>query len=304
MVGDAAVELENCRQPTKCVPFWSSLLLAWLFNVRMEPKQLDPKHSAELLKHLDKQNEFLQDSYKLMFNELQKLQVEEEMLMRKLYEAMSPYGLAKKADNTEIANGDDTVDKHVENEQKGAGEIANGDDMVDKHQENGQNRTIKIADGDDAMDKNAENEQNRTRKIVNGDDTDNKPLENERNGAIRIANGDDTDNKPVENVQNSIRVAAACSYGHPLLLHLSTTFIQVMQRNYQVLLVSQFTLYGFLKGNKPDFHVAMPPQKAKPFYASLVDRFRNAYNNDAIKGKFYILSMIMMIHGLGSGHIL
>ncbi|KAI9096386.1 hypothetical protein K1719_026105 [Acacia pycnantha] len=57
----------------------------------------------------------------------------------------------------------------------------------------------------------------------------------------------------------------------------------VMQRNYQVLLVSQFTLYGFLKGNKLDFHVAMPPQKAKPFYASLVDRFRNAYNNDAIK---------------------
>ncbi|KAK4285290.1 hypothetical protein QN277_002010 [Acacia crassicarpa] len=61
----------------------------------MEPKQLDPKHSAELLKHLDKQNEFLQDSYKLMFTELQKLQVEEEMLMRKLYEAMSPCGLAK-----------------------------------------------------------------------------------------------------------------------------------------------------------------------------------------------------------------
>ncbi|MED6195810.1 hypothetical protein PIB30_041525 [Stylosanthes scabra] len=57
----------------------------------------------------------------------------------------------------------------------------------------------------------------------------------------------------------------------------------VMQKNYQVLLVSQFTLYGFLKGNKPDFHVAMPPQKAKPFYASLVDKFRNAYNSDAIR---------------------
>ncbi|KAH1217929.1 D-aminoacyl-tRNA deacylase [Glycine soja] len=57
----------------------------------------------------------------------------------------------------------------------------------------------------------------------------------------------------------------------------------VMQKNYQVLLVSQFTLYGFLKGNKPDFHVAMAPQRAKPFYASLVDRFRNAYNSDAIK---------------------
>lgn len=48
--------------------------------------------------------------------------------------------------------------------------------------------------------------------------------------------------------------------------------------------VSQFTLYGFLKGNKPDFHVAMPPEKAKPFYASLVEKFQKAYNPDAVKG--------------------
>lgn len=49
--------------------------------------------------------------------------------------------------------------------------------------------------------------------------------------------------------------------------------------------VSQFTLYGFMKGNKPDFHVAMPPEKAKPFYASLVERFQKAYNKpDAVKG--------------------
>ncbi|KAK1269467.1 hypothetical protein QJS04_geneDACA008241 [Acorus gramineus] len=57
----------------------------------------------------------------------------------------------------------------------------------------------------------------------------------------------------------------------------------VVQRNYGVLLVSQFTLYGILKGNKPDFHVAMPPQRAKAFYDSLVDRFRRSYNADAIK---------------------
>jgi len=57
------------------------------------------------------------------------------------------------------------------------------------------------------------------------------------------------------------------------------------------LTVSQFTLYGFLKGNKPDFHVAMAPQRAKPFYASLVDRFRSAYNSDAIKGMVSIRFM-------------
>jgi D-Tyr-tRNAtyr deacylase len=48
--------------------------------------------------------------------------------------------------------------------------------------------------------------------------------------------------------------------------------------------VSQFTLFGVLKGNKPDFHVAMPPQKAKPFYASLVEKFQKAYSTDAVKG--------------------
>ncbi|KAJ4818236.1 D-tyrosyl-tRNA(Tyr) deacylase [Rhynchospora pubera] len=57
----------------------------------------------------------------------------------------------------------------------------------------------------------------------------------------------------------------------------------VVQRDYEVLLVSQFTLYGVLKGNKPDFHVAMPPQIAKPFYASLVEKLQKAYSSDAVK---------------------
>ncbi|KAF3451399.1 hypothetical protein FNV43_RR07494 [Rhamnella rubrinervis] len=71
----------------------------------------------------------------------------------------------------------------------------------------------------------------------------------------------------------------------------------VMQRNYQVLLVSQFTLYGFLKGNKPDFHVAMPPQKAKPFYTSLVDRFKQSYNPDAIKdGVFGAMMKVNLVN--------
>lgn len=49
--------------------------------------------------------------------------------------------------------------------------------------------------------------------------------------------------------------------------------------------VSQFTLYGILKGNKPDFHVAMPPERAKPFYQSLVDKFQKSYNLSSVKGK-------------------
>ncbi|XP_006414099.2 D-aminoacyl-tRNA deacylase [Eutrema salsugineum] len=71
----------------------------------------------------------------------------------------------------------------------------------------------------------------------------------------------------------------------------------VMQRNYGVLLVSQFTLYGFLKGNKPDFHVAMPPEKAKPFYASLVEKFQKAYNPDSVKdGVFGAMMKVSLVN--------
>ncbi|XP_038710117.1 D-aminoacyl-tRNA deacylase [Tripterygium wilfordii] len=71
----------------------------------------------------------------------------------------------------------------------------------------------------------------------------------------------------------------------------------VMQRNYEVLLVSQFTLYGILKGNKPDFHVAMPPGKAKLFYASLVDKFQQSYKTDAIKdGVFGAMMKVNLVN--------
>ncbi|PIA31317.1 hypothetical protein AQUCO_05100093v1 [Aquilegia coerulea] len=71
----------------------------------------------------------------------------------------------------------------------------------------------------------------------------------------------------------------------------------VMQRDYGVLLVSQFTLYGILKGNKPDFHVAMPPQKAKPFYESLVEKFRKSYKSDAVKdGVFAAMMKVNLVN--------
>ncbi|KAL3643489.1 hypothetical protein CASFOL_014304 [Castilleja foliolosa] len=71
----------------------------------------------------------------------------------------------------------------------------------------------------------------------------------------------------------------------------------VMQKNYEVLLVSQFTLYGVLKGNKPDFHVAMPPDAAKPFYASVVEKFQKAYKVDAVKdGVFGAMMKVNLVN--------
>ncbi|KAL0554991.1 hypothetical protein IC582_008922 [Cucumis melo] len=66
---------------------------------------MDPKHTVEILKHLEKQDEFLMDAYRSMSHELHKLQVEEEMLMRKFYEIMSAHGLVKKNEEDRNSSG-------------------------------------------------------------------------------------------------------------------------------------------------------------------------------------------------------
>ncbi|GMH23700.1 hypothetical protein Nepgr_025543 [Nepenthes gracilis] len=57
---------------------------------------MDTEHAADLLRHLEKQSELLQDAHEKMSHELHRLQVEEEMLMRKFYELMSALDLTKK----------------------------------------------------------------------------------------------------------------------------------------------------------------------------------------------------------------
>uniref|UniRef100_A0A0D9Y5X8 D-aminoacyl-tRNA deacylase n=1 Tax=Oryza glumipatula TaxID=40148 RepID=A0A0D9Y5X8_9ORYZ len=50
-------------------------------------------------------------------------------------------------------------------------------------------------------------------------------------------------------------------------------------------------------GNKPDFHVAMPPAKAKPFYASLVEKFQKSYSADAVKdGIFGAMMKVSLVN--------
>mmetsp|Transcript_38159 Transcript_38159/g.99089 ORF Transcript_38159/g.99089 Transcript_38159/m.99089 type:complete len:153 (+) Transcript_38159:163-621(+) len=57
----------------------------------------------------------------------------------------------------------------------------------------------------------------------------------------------------------------------------------VTDLNYEVLCVSQFTLLGRLKGNKPDYSRAMPPQEAREFYAGFIERLRKAHLPERIK---------------------
>ncbi|KAK6125315.1 hypothetical protein DH2020_040931 [Rehmannia glutinosa] len=69
---------------------------------------MDPKHSGDVLKHLEKQKELLMDAYRSMSHELHRLQVEEEMLMRKYYEFMAAEGLTekRKKDGSNVEDGE------------------------------------------------------------------------------------------------------------------------------------------------------------------------------------------------------
>lgn len=48
--------------------------------------------------------------------------------------------------------------------------------------------------------------------------------------------------------------------------------------------MSQFTLYNRLKGNKPDFHLAMQGADASNLYNTLLKKLGEQYSEDKIKG--------------------
>lgn len=63
--------------------------------------------------------------------------------------------------------------------------------------------------------------------------------------------------------------------------------LSVTQQGFEVLCVSQFTLFGRLNGNKPDFSKAMPPQDARDFYHEFLERLRRDYSPEKVlDGRF------------------
>lgn len=58
----------------------------------------------------------------------------------------------------------------------------------------------------------------------------------------------------------------------------------VKDMQYDILCVSQFTLYNRLKGNKPDFHLAMQGAEASELYNSLLEQLKSQYSAEKIKG--------------------
>ncbi|XP_067941469.1 D-aminoacyl-tRNA deacylase 1-like isoform X2 [Watersipora subatra] len=75
----------------------------------------------------------------------------------------------------------------------------------------------------------------------------------------------------------------------------------VMDKNLEVLCVSQFTLCYILKGNKPDFHQAMAAEQSQLLYNSFLEQMRDAYCSDRVKdGRF---QAYMQVHIQNDGPI-
>uniref|UniRef100_A0A8C7HFV1 D-aminoacyl-tRNA deacylase n=1 Tax=Oncorhynchus kisutch TaxID=8019 RepID=A0A8C7HFV1_ONCKI len=75
----------------------------------------------------------------------------------------------------------------------------------------------------------------------------------------------------------------------------------VMDKEYEVLCVSQFTLQCILKGNKPDFHAAMPAELSQPFYNNILEHLRSTYKPEMIKdGQF---GAYMQVHIQNDGPV-
>ncbi|XP_013406551.1 D-aminoacyl-tRNA deacylase [Lingula anatina] len=75
----------------------------------------------------------------------------------------------------------------------------------------------------------------------------------------------------------------------------------VKDKNFEVLCVSQFTLYHVLKGNKPDFHNAMGGEAAEAFYQNFLKELGKAYDHGKIKdGKF---GAYMQVHIQNDGPV-
>ena len=73
----------------------------------------------------------------------------------------------------------------------------------------------------------------------------------------------------------------------------------VKDMNFEILCISQFTLYYKLKGNKPDFHNAMAGEKAKEMYDNLLETLGKEYSPDKIKDGVFGAMMNVQIFNDG-----
>uniref|UniRef100_A0A1B6DCB0 D-aminoacyl-tRNA deacylase n=2 Tax=Clastoptera arizonana TaxID=38151 RepID=A0A1B6DCB0_9HEMI len=75
--------------------------------------------------------------------------------------------------------------------------------------------------------------------------------------------------------------------------------LSVMQKDYEVLCISQITLYHSIKGNKPDFHTAMLPKYSRDFFNKFIEKMKNFYKPEKIKVGAFGTHSVLSLHNEG-----
>ncbi|XP_063708626.1 D-aminoacyl-tRNA deacylase [Culicoides brevitarsis] len=75
----------------------------------------------------------------------------------------------------------------------------------------------------------------------------------------------------------------------------------VVDEKLEILCISQFTLYHRLKGNKPDFHLAMKGEEAKVLYDKLLTKLGESYEPSKIKDG--VFGAMMEVNIVNSGPV-
>jgi len=71
----------------------------------------------------------------------------------------------------------------------------------------------------------------------------------------------------------------------------------VVSNNYEIILISQFTLFASLKKPKPSYLRAMNPTDAASFYQQVVDRTKELYEADRVfDGKFGAMMEVELVN--------
>lgn len=73
----------------------------------------------------------------------------------------------------------------------------------------------------------------------------------------------------------------------------------VMEKGFEVLCLSQITLYQTLKGNKLDFRHAMQPELSKEFYRDFLTEIRKRYKSELIKEGIFGKKVLVNIQNDG-----
>ena len=72
-----------------------------------------------------------------------------------------------------------------------------------------------------------------------------------------------------------------------------------MDLNYELLIVSQFTLYHKMKGNKPDFHNARDHEEAKQMYLEFIQMLKDNYDETKVQTGAFGQFMDVQLHNDG-----